>query len=285
MAGIYQTIIQKGNDVIRVDIRKKIGDRDLDISFVMENRSLWSLYGPSGAGKTTILRMIAGLEKPDEGVIEIEGEVWFDSGRGIDVAVQKRRVGFVFQHYALFNHMSAIENMLFAQAKRDERRAMELLDLVGLSEMRDRLPSVMSGGQKQRLALARALAQEPKILLLDEPLSALDSEIRKRLQKELYQIHKQFSIPTILVSHDKNEVLKLSQKVIVLENNKATVKDTLELTDNRDDNIIRGEVLFVENNIITLSVGDNIIKVPLRSGMDIPSMSDIIEIGKIDIID
>ena len=265
--------------MIRVDIRKKIGDKNLDISLEMKDSSLWSLFGKSGAGKTTILRMIAGLETPDKGVIEVDGKVWFDSNRHIDLSIQKRGVGFVFQNYALFENMTALENLLFAQPKRDKKKALQLLNLVGLSQMRDRLPAKMSGGQKQRLALARALAQEPKILLLDEPLSALDSEIRKRLQKELYQIHKQFSIPTILVSHDKNEVLKLSQKVIVLEDDKAVVKEPVDLISNSDDNIIKAEVLFIKDNLITLSVGENIIKVPIKSGMDIPSMGNMMDLA------
>lgn len=267
--------------MIRVDIYKKIGKKDLDISFEMESHSIWSLFAPSGAGKTTILRIIAGLEKPDEGLIEVEGRVWFDSDRGIDLAVQKRGVGFVFQHYALFNHMSAIENILFAQPKRDKKRALELLDLVGLSEIKDRFPPTMSGGQKQRLALVRALAQEPKVLLLDEPLSALDSNIRKRLQRELLSIHQEYPITTILVSHDKNEVLKLSQKVIVLDSGKAIVKEPIELIDRGSGDRLLAEVLFVKNGTITLSIGDNIVNIPIEDGKDIPSIGDIIQIDSI----
>ena len=271
--------------MIRVDICKKIGDRELDIRFEMKSSSIWSLFAPSGAGKTTILRTIAGLEKPDKGVIEVEGRVWFDSNRGIDLAVQKRGVGFVFQHYALFNHMSTIDNILFAQPKRNKKKALELLDLVEISDMKDRLPTTMSGGQRQRLALARALAQEPNILLLDEPLSALDSDTRNRLQKELLRIHKEYPIPTILVSHNRDEVLKLSKKVILLDSNKAIVKEPIELIDKGSRDRLQAEVLFVKNDTITLSIGNNIIDIPVEDSMDIPSVGDIIEISSIRISD
>jgi len=145
----------------------------LELEFEMEAEEFIVVLGPSGSGKTTLLRMLAGLEKPEEGSIEVKGEAWYDSKRGINLPPQKRDVGFVFQDYALFPNMSLFENIAFGMKKKDPHRVMELLKLAGLEQLKDKKPSVLSGGQKQRVASLRALAKEPKLLLLDEPLSVL----------------------------------------------------------------------------------------------------------------
>lgn len=182
-----------------------------------------TLFGPSGAGKTTLLRMIAGLEQPNSGKIEVDGEVWFDSTKKINLPPQKRSIGFVFQDYALFPTMSVRQNLLFAaQTSKQRHNVEELIELVELTALADRLPSMLSGGQKQRVALARALVRHPKILLLDEPLSALDSSMRQKLQDELSLVHERLGVTTLLVSHDIAETVKLSDRLAAIEFGKIT---------------------------------------------------------------
>jgi molybdate transport system ATP-binding protein len=152
---------------------------------------------------------------------DVEDEVWFDGTRHINLTPQKRRVGFVFQNYALFENMSVLKNLLFAQLKPDTNKAMEVLETMGLSDLAHRRPTHLSGGQKQRVALARAIVQEPKVLLLDEPLSALDALTRTRLQDELRSTHEQFGLLSLMVSHDRSEVFKLSDQVLWIKEGKA----------------------------------------------------------------
>ncbi|WP_295053439.1 ABC transporter ATP-binding protein [Sulfuricurvum sp.] len=240
----------------------------------IHNGEFLTLFGPSGAGKTTLMRMIAGLEKPDSGIIEIDGEVWFDSSRRINLPPQKRNVGFVFQDYALFPTMSVRENLLFAAESPEERaNVAELIELVELSQLAERLPATLSGGQKQRVALARALVRRPKILLLDEPLSALDSSMRQKLQDELSLLHSRLDITTLLVSHDIAETVKLSDRLAQVETghikricppmeffSPQTLSGKLQLI---------GEVLKIEEDfpavIVTLLVGSSIVRTVLSS--------------------
>ena len=173
-----------------------------------------TLFGKSGSGKTTLLRILAGLETPKSGKIVVDKEIWFDSSKKINLAPQKRNVGFVFQDYALFPNMSVRKNLEFALRNKNEIKKidqiLEIMEIENLSEMK---PELLSGGQKQRVALARTLITNPKILLLDEPLSALDTTMRLKLQDELSLIHQKFNITSILVSHDISEVFKLSNRV------------------------------------------------------------------------
>lgn len=240
----------------------------------IHNGEFLTLFGPSGAGKTTLMRMIAGLEKPDSGIIEIDGEVWFDSSRRINLPPQKRNVGFVFQDYALFPTMSVRENLLFAAESPEERaNVAELIELVELSQLAERLPATLSGGQKQRVALARALVRRPKILLLDEPLSALDSSMRQKLQDELSLLHSRLDVTTLLVSHDIAETVKLSDRLAQVETghikricppmeffSPQTLSGKLQLI---------GEVLKIEEDfpavIVTLLVGSSIVRTVLSS--------------------
>lgn len=233
-----------------------------------------TLFGSSGAGKTTLLRMIAGLEKPNSGVIDVDGEVWFDSERRINLPPQKRSIGFVFQDYALFPTMSVRENLLFAAENEKQRRTVdELIDLVELSQLSERLPATLSGGQKQRVALARALVRHPKILLLDEPLSALDPAMRTKLQDELSLIHSRLGVTTLLVSHDIAETVKLSDRLASVVSGRIerlcppmeffspqTLSGKLQLI---------GEVLKIEEDfpaiIVTLLVGSSVVRTVLSS--------------------
>jgi len=186
-----------------------------------------ALFGKSGSGKTTILRMIAGLITPDEGRIVVDGEVWYDGARKINLPPQQRRIGFVFQDYALFPNMSVEANLLYAlDSKKDRSRVDEILAITELTALKQEYPHRLSGGQKQRVALARALVREPKVLLLDEPLSALDASMRCKLQDELLRIQQHFKITTILVSHDLPEVYKLTKKVFELEHGQIIKEGT-----------------------------------------------------------
>ncbi|ACD89464.1 ABC transporter related [Chlorobium limicola DSM 245] len=212
--------------MIRLSVTKTLsgsdGPFDLSVDLEMQPHSLLTLYGKSGSGKTTLLRMLAGLMKPDSGRIEVNGEVWFDSSKGVCLPPQKRKVGMVFQDYALFPTMSVQENLLFAQEKKEPRKVDEMLELTGLLALRKRYPGTLSGGQQQRVALARAILRSPKILLLDEPLSALDHKTRGALQDEILKVHQRFGLSTLLVSHDKQEVFKLSDSVAVIRHGRIT---------------------------------------------------------------
>ncbi len=181
---------------------------------------LVALVGPSGSGKSTILRCIAGLTRPVEGAVSCAGKVWLDTAGGIDLAPQQRSVGIVFQHYALFPHLSAQKNVLAAMAHVPEGeragRARDLLQLVHLSGLEGRYPRELSGGQQQRVALARALARDPAVLLLDEPFAAVDRVTRRRLQRELALLRARIRVPIVLVTHDLDEARVLADRMVIL---------------------------------------------------------------------
>lgn len=194
------------------------GEINLNVDVALAEGEFVTLFGQSGAGKTTLLRMLAGLTVPDCGRIAIGGEVWFDSEQHIDLPPQRREIGLVFQDYALFPNMTVRQNLAFALAdKKQGGRVDELIDIMQLGALQQRLPATLSGGQKQRVALARALVRRPKLLLLDEPFSALDAETRIRLQDEILRLHRNFGLTTLIVSHDLGEVYKLSDRVLLIE--------------------------------------------------------------------
>jgi molybdate transport system ATP-binding protein len=207
--------------LIEISLTKRLqsagGPMLLDIHTAIEPGSFVTLFGPSGAGKTTILRLLAGLATPDSGKIVVNGQTWLDAERRIALPPQQRAIGFVFQDYALFPNLNVRENIGYAVDKRDRHWVDELLELTSLTKLQLRLPAMLSGGQKQRVALARAIARKPALLLLDEPLSALDAEMRGQMQDDLARLHKRFGLTTLLVSHDIGEVFKLSQRVLLLE--------------------------------------------------------------------
>ena len=192
------------------------GKFDLDVNLNVKKGEFVALYGKSGSGKTTLLRLIAGFETPDSGAIKAGGRTLFD-GKNF-APPQSRNIGFLFQDYALFPNMNVMKNLLFAN--NDQNLGRKLLELVEMSSLENAAISQLSGGQKQRAALARALMRKPEILLLDEPLSALDNAMREKLQDYLAKVHAEFDMTTILVSHDVAEIYKLASKVFVLENGK-----------------------------------------------------------------
>ena len=193
------------------------GPFELDVRLTVPSHELAVLYGVSGAGKTTLLRMLAGLDRPSEGRIRVCGETWFDSARKICVPPQKRSIGFVFQNYALFPSMTVRGNLEFAAGSRKDPRTDLLLKLIELEELQNRYPEELSGGQQQRVALARALIRKPKLLLLDEPLSALDPEMREKLQDEIMRLHQELGLTTLLVSHDRSEICRVADRIFVIK--------------------------------------------------------------------
>ncbi len=198
-----------------------LGPSMLEIDAEVSPQELLCLYGPSGAGKTTLLRIVAGLIKPDFGRIEFDDQVWFDSSASIHLKPQERNVGFMFQDYALFPNMTVEGNIRFAQKKKDAEAVDELIGLFDLGALTGRKPHQLSGGQKQRVALARAMASNPALMLLDEPLSALDSEMRTSLREEIRKTHRKLNSITLMVSHDIPEVQSLASSVMKLRNGKV----------------------------------------------------------------
>jgi len=192
-----------------------------NINLEIKKGSLVSLLGPSGSGKSTLLRAIAGLEPPDT------GKIWITGKDATYQSVQDRQIGFVFQHYALFKHLTIRENIAFglnirnAPKARTKTRVNELLELVQLSGLGDRYPSQLSGGQRQRVALARALAVQPQVLLLDEPFGALDAKVRKDLRAWLRRLHDEVGVTAVLVTHDQEEAMEVSDEIVVMNNGRV----------------------------------------------------------------
>jgi molybdate transport system ATP-binding protein len=179
-----------------------------------------ALVGPSGSGKTSVLRAVAGLlrTKGLRGRVAVGGAVWFDSAKGIDLSAQERHAGFVFQHYALFPHLGAMDNAVLAAGTPAARAKLpELFDRLGLTGLEQRRPAQLSGGQQQRVALARALAREPKVLLLDEPFSAVDAPARQALYREVAALRQSLATPIVLVTHDLGEARRLADRVVILD--------------------------------------------------------------------
>ena len=205
---------------LEVAVRRALDGFALDVAF-RAPRGVTALAGPSGAGKTLTLRAVAGLLRPDAGRVACGGRVLFDAAAGVDLPARARRVGFVFQHYALFPHLTVERNVAYGLHARPaaERaaRVAELLRLVDLEGFGARWPRELSGGQQQRVALARALAPEPAVLLLDEPLAAVDAPLRARLGAELRALHERSGVPMLLVTHDPDEARRMADLVVRVE--------------------------------------------------------------------
>ena len=197
----------------------------LAATFACAPGEMLALVGPSGSGKSTILRTIAGLYRPKKGSVEVDGQAWFDSEAGVWVPAHRRRAGLVFQSYALFPHLTALDNVITAlgHLARGARRARagQLLELVHLAGLEGRRPAELSGGQQQRVAVARALGREPKALLLDEPFSAVDKATRQKLYRELAAMRQRLSMPVVLVTHDLDEALMLADRLSLLHHGRT----------------------------------------------------------------
>ncbi|MCC7333320.1 MAG: ATP-binding cassette domain-containing protein [Flavobacteriales bacterium] len=246
------------------------GKMPLEVSFQLEQGNLLTIYGNSGAGKTTLLRILAGLTHSEKSRIVVQGECWDNTETKLHLPTQKRAVGFVFQDFALFPNLTIRENLEYALPNGESNKIIdELLELMQLQSLQKSKPQHISGGQKQRVALARAIVRKPKILLLDEPLSALDDEMREKLQDYILKIHKQFNLTTILVSHHLPEIFKLADKVCLIDSGSIQKmgSPTEVFTDNKISNKfkITGEVLAIEKTdflyVVQVLVGNSIIKV------------------------
>ncbi len=256
--------------MILLDVQKQLagsgGPMMLDVALSIEEHDFVALAGPSGSGKTTLLRILAGLEKA-EGSISVGGERWLEGKQALPP--QKRGIGFVFQDYALFPNMSVEQNLLYV--RKDRELAHHLLELTGLSELASRLPGSLSGGQKQRVSLCRALMGRPKLLLMDEPLSALDPEMRMKLQHDILTLHREFGTTTIMVSHDPSEIYRLARRVIVLEHGRvirdATPKEVLLQSKGSQKFSLTGELLDIVKadvlHIAVVAVGQQLVEVVL----------------------
>ncbi|XLS27806.1 ATP-binding cassette domain-containing protein [Flavobacteriaceae bacterium M23B6Z8] len=232
--------------MIKVIVKKQLlastGTMQLSLEEEVSQGAFVIIKGPSGAGKTSLLRLISGLMLPDKGKIVVGEECWFDSDKKINLKPQKRNIGFVFQEAALFPNMSVRKNLSYALRKgQNTQRVEELIDLMELGDLQHSKPDTLSGGQKQRVALARALIQEPRLLLLDEPLSALDAEMRQKLQKYLALIHRQFHMTILMVSHDETEIRELASEVWEMKDGKIRHKDSLKY---------QSDTLETENNLL-----------------------------------
>lgn len=258
--------------MIKIEIKKELhgsnGVMNLDVNLDIKSKDFVALTGLSGSGKTTLLRSLAGLEKA-EGIIKVDNEIWQDEKEFLPV--QKRKIGFVFQDYALFPNMTVLENLFFVN--KDKELANHLLEITELWELKNRLPNSLSGGQKQRVSLCRALMNRPKLLLMDEPLSALDPSMRIKLQDEILQLHKEFETTTILVSHDPSEIYKLSNRVIVLKDGKivddGTAKSVLLKTSGSAKFSFEGKLLdIIKVDVIyvaIIAIGQQLVEVTISS--------------------
>ena len=270
MKHLLQEKLKTGLNMITINITKPLhgasGEMNLHVDLNIKEGEFVALSGKSGSGKTTLLRTLAGLEDA-KGGIEVGGESWLKGG--FSLPPQKRGIGFVFQDYALFENMSVEENLLFVD--KDKELAKKLLDMTELSDLKNRTPNTLSGGQKQRVSLCRAMMKRPKLLLLDEPLSALDAQMRTKLQNEILSLHKEFGTTTLMVSHDTSEMYRLANRVVVLDLGKVindgTPKEVLLRTSGSQKFSFEGELLdIIKVDVIyvaVISIGQQLVEVVL----------------------
>lgn len=243
-----------------------------DVRLPTDRFSITVLFGPSGCGKTTALRCLAGLERPDEGRIRFEGTTWFDAERRVFLTPQRRGIGYLFQEYALFPHLTVAGNIAYGldRASRTEqrRRVAEMLDLFQLGGLEHRYPHQVSGGEQQRIALARVLVRRPRLLLLDEPFSALDEPTREKLRPQLRRLLLEFGIPVILVTHARSEAMALADHLVVLNQGRICQQGPVEEVFSRPadldvarivhmENVHCGRVVDTADGMITVAVGNS----------------------------
>ncbi|HHE05567.1 MAG TPA: ATP-binding cassette domain-containing protein [Epsilonproteobacteria bacterium] len=257
--------------MLKLDIKKQLygagGHMDLAVNLCIEKGEFVALMGQSGSGKTTLLRVLAGLETT-QGDIVVEGKSWHD------VSPQQREIGFVFQDYALFENMTVEENLLFVDD--DVKLATKLLEMTELTALKKRNVQILSGGQKQRVSLCRAMMKKPKILLLDEPLSALDVQMRSKLQQEIKQLHKSFEITTIIVSHELREVYALADRVLVLEQGKIIQDGNLDKVLGSKKNGHYVEVLKIQNHKATVYIAGEFLEVDVQENVQVGERIEVV---------
>lgn len=256
--------------MIEINISKKLhganGAMQLQFTRTIQEGEFVAVSGKSGSGKTTLLRILAGLEEAN-GEISVKENRWLSCNKSLPP--QKREIGFVFQEYALFENMTIEQNLLYVT--KDIKLAQKLLDITELGAMKNRYPHALSGGQKQRVSICRALMKQPQILLLDEPLSALDAEMRTKLQNELLILHKEFHTTTLMVSHDPSEIYRLASRVIVMDNGKiindGKPADILLKKQGSQKFSFEGELLEIKRvdviSIAIVAIGQQLVEVVL----------------------
>jgi molybdate transport system ATP-binding protein len=260
--------------MIEIDIQKTLQSPEsqlvLNLKMEVKKGQFITLFGDSGAGKTSTLRILSGLLKADSGTIKIQDKTLFNSSTKINVSPQKRNIAYLFQDYALFPNMTIKQNLEFALTKNQSKSIMdELIEMMEISDFLNRKPETLSGGQKQRVALARALVPMPEILLLDEPLSALDNKMRVKLQDYILNLHQKYNLTTIMVSHDVGEIIKLSDFIYQLEHGQIIKKGNPEeffgMSNSSAKFRFTGEILSIDSedilSIITVLIGKDVVKV------------------------
>ncbi|WMX16772.1 ATP-binding cassette domain-containing protein [Aureispira sp. CCB-E] len=255
--------------LLKIALEKRITPtRRLQVDLELERGDFVAIYGKSGIGKTTLLRMIAGLSQADSGMLSVGQKTWFDSKKNINLPPQNRKVGFVFQDYALFPNMTVAENLQFAN--NNPALIQKLLQQTNLAPLKNKKPNHLSGGQQQRVALARALMVESSILLLDEPLSALDYGLRREMQHLIADLHVQYQRTTLMVSHDVPEIINLANKLLVIDDNKVALyrnpKLYFEEQELLDEVLEEGVVLEINENELLLRIGEKRRKLPYLKG-------------------
>ena len=215
---------------LELEAHERLRELELELSLTVEAGRCLALAGPSGSGKTTVLRIVGGLRRPAFGRVSLGDRTWLDTEAGVDLPPEERRCGYLFQHYALFPHLSAWRNVAYGlralPRERRRERARELLERFGVRDLADAQPSTLSGGERQRVALARTLAPEPSVLLLDEPLSALDATTRASAARELERALGAVAAPAILVTHDFREAARFGDEVVVIDRGKIVQRGT-----------------------------------------------------------
>lgn len=237
--------------MIEVSLQKSLmgseGKVSLQLQFAMPFHAIWAIMGPSGAGKTSVLKMLAGLMKPDQGHIYVDGQCWYDSQQQVWKKPQQRSIGFVFQDYALFPNMNVRQNLEYALQSSSQLPLIdEVMELMHMEKLQSQKPSKLSGGQQQRVALARAIIRQPQLLLLDEPFAALDRSMREKLQQDLLILHQRFDTTMLLVSHDAMEVSRMADKVLELHQGQLTREaQPVDILPYISDGLFEGEVVYV----------------------------------------